>query len=37
MIGEFAFTTRDLQDPRSVEALIARVTAGNAAPTAVAD
>jgi flavodoxin len=35
--GEFAFTMRDLQDPRSVEALIARVTAGDAAPTAVAD
>ena len=35
--GEFAFTTRDLQDPRAVEALIARVTAGDAAPTAVAD
>ncbi len=32
MTGEFAFTTRDLQDPRNVEALITRVTAEDAAP-----
>ncbi len=32
--GEFAFTTRDLQNPRGFEALIARVTAEDAAPTA---
>ena len=31
--GEFAFTTKDLQNPRAAEALIARVTGGNAAPT----
>lgn len=30
--GEFAFTTRDLQDPRNVEALIAGVTGEDPAP-----
>ncbi len=34
MTGEFAFTTQDLKSPRSVEALIARVTAEETAPAA---
>lgn len=37
VIGEFSFSTRELGDARKVEALIARVTAGDAAPTAVGD
>ncbi len=35
VIGEFSFSAKELQDTRKVEALIARVTAGDEAPTAV--
>jgi len=35
VIGEFSFSAPELRDPRKVEALIARVTEGDAARTAV--
>lgn len=35
VLDEFSFSTKDLQDPRNVEALVVRVTDGDAAPDTV--